>query len=299
MIIMHNSHYFRQSIPNILFLLKEGNYPRKIAKKLAIPQGTLYRWMKKLEQAGMIKKEKRTSCNIYKINQSLHNLSHFTSGSSNTPYQYKNLLRLHNIAFKYPILRNCAIPFNKEVKLKSTSLYYWKLKGNTICKTNKNLIIHPKVLMGRNAHQLEQDARSEAEKLANFITTHYPELKLGAPTISRKPHHGIKDPVAQKIAPQMQISTDIAKIDASPPEDIGEIDWLNPTSADNYLKMPDRIADLEGKIDALLEITKGGITAQETFRQLASMIVNVQNQLLEVMKELKEVKNAGAKSNQT
>src|SRR3990170_4054490 len=73
-------------------------------------------------------------------------------------------------------------------------------------------------------------------------------MKLGRSRLSRKPHFGVFDPLANVWSKNFSLHTKYAKIDES--MGYGEIDWTDPVSVQNYLLMPSRVARIEKSIDS-------------------------------------------------
>ena len=127
-------------------------------------------------------------------------------------------------------------------------------------------------------------AREEADRLARHLEKKF-QMKLGRSTLSRRPHFGVSDPVADVYSKFFQLSTDLAKIDES--EGYGEIDWLSPYAADDYLRMPGRIRRLEENHSVLLE---GQRLFSESMLEHVKMVKAVQELTDEEKRMVKEVR---------
>jgi len=126
-------------------------------------------------------------------------------------------------------------------------------------------------------------SKEEADRLATYLEEKF-DMKLGRAVLSRKPHFGIYDPVSRVYSKTFQLSTDLAKIDES--EGIGEIDWLSPYAAEEYLKMPERIRRLEENHAVLLE-------GQRLFNEGMLEHMKLIHELRELVKCLKDSKMKG------
>ena len=72
-------------------------------------------------------------------------------------------------------------------------------------------------------------------------------MTLGRPKLSRKPHFGVYSPIVGKWSENFQLDTESGKIDQS--EGYGEIDWTDPVSAANFLRMPNRLERIENSLE--------------------------------------------------
>lgn len=276
---------FREAIPIILQYLKEGYYPAKIARKLKINKGTLSKWLKKMEKAGMIERIPKTYPAFYEVKQT--EVATFSVGDRKRAILQKKpqkIVRLHNVSFKYPILKDAKIPVDKCWKLKTHTQFFGQTKWGTYIKTNKSLIIHPKQEYGTDPYRLYNTMRNKAEKIRDYLQIHF-GLVVGDPEQIRKPHYAVPDAYAKKASGKIEFANELGKIDQSEGEE-GEIDWFSPEAVDEYLKMPNKVSNLEQKIDQLTELMKGSITQQQVINQLMSMVIQLQEQVLMLTKKI-------------
>ena len=153
--------------------------------------------------------------------------------------------------WKYPILRQPRRPivWHKVQLTNWTQLIGMEL-GLRVRKNPGSVEIISGVVEGVNPFELLLRARDEADRLAAHLEVKF-DMKLGRSELSRRPHFGVWDPIVSVYAGSFQLSTDLAKIDES--EGYGEIDWLSPYAADDYLRMPARIRRLEENHTVLLK----------------------------------------------
>jgi len=295
---MPTSIHLASLTPHILNLLKAGYYPAKISKILKINKGTLSKWLAKLEKQGMIERNGKTVPQFYIVKQT--QVSNFTIGdrkriflqkipsfSQEFPYvEVPKLIRLHNLEFSYPIIKDAKVPAYKTWALKSHTQIYGKTKWGSYIKTNKTLRVFPKPEWGADSKELEVIMRNKAEKIRDFLQVHF-GLVCDYPKQTRKPHFATKDAYAKMVYDKLEFSNECGKIDNSEGED-GEIDWYSAEYADSYLKMPSKLDSLEKEIVNLREVIKGGITQQQTINQILSMLVHLQQQVLYLTKKLEE-----------
>jgi len=72
---------------------------------------------------------------------------------------------------------------------------------------------------------------------------------LGEFRLVPKRHVGVYDPVAELLSRRFEVSDDVGKIDRS--EGMGEKDWFSAKAAKDYLLMPNRVENVERKLEAL------------------------------------------------
>ncbi|MDI6905105.1 MAG: hypothetical protein QMD13_06430 [Candidatus Bathyarchaeia archaeon] len=108
--------------------------------------------------------------------------------------------------------------------------------------------------------------------------------QLGEGKQCRKAHFGVYDPVAALVSKYGQISDDIANIDQS--ETYGEIDWLTPEAAKNYLLMPGYVRSI---LAALNEFAQG----MRDHRALISEIQVMAKETRELVEELRRQNKRG------
>ena len=97
------------------------------------------------------------------------------------------------------------------------------------------------VVYGRDSYGLLFDVFYEACWLARMLEEKF-DMKLGRPSLSRKPHFAVLDPLARLVGRYFEFSSDVAKIDES--EGLGELDILDQLAYD-YLFMPSRLRLVE------------------------------------------------------
>jgi DNA-binding MarR family transcriptional regulator len=264
----------------ILRLLKKGYYPTKIARILGKSRQLVRYYVKKLEKMGYVELVTRDAITIYNITQAGQK---FLDGiESATPRGHH--LRLHNIAFKYQIIKEPSkkVDWNKVVRLRNWGQILGSEMGMTVRKNTDSIEIFCKVVEGDNPYELLFKAREEADRLATHLEQKF-DMVLGRGTLSRKPHFGIYDPIARRFAENFQLSDDVAKIDES--EGYGEIDWHDPEAAKSYLLMPISVERIRAEVKELntrLRSLEAGLT---TIMQTWNL---VGNKLLEILSKLEK-----------
>jgi len=264
----------------ILQLIKQGYYPSKIAKIVGRAKQTIHYHIKKLEKLGYIELQSRDVITIYRVTQAGQK---FLDEFERCVFRGRRL-RLHNVVFKYRILREPLRPIDwrKVVRLRNWGQLIGRECGLTVRKNPDSIEVFCRVLEGDDPYELLFRAREEADRLASFLEKKF-DMVLGRGELSRKPHFGVYDAIAGKFSKSFQLSDDVAKIDES--EGYGEIDWHDPGLAKDYLLMPSRLRSLESELQSLnkrLSALESGLT---TILQTWNM---VGNKLLELLSKLEE-----------
>lgn len=233
-------------------MLDDGYYLSQIAKLTGESKSHIFYYIKSLEDAGYIKQNERIELvkpgEYTKKSRGVIKLYHLTQAGSNFLERMESndvvrCLRLHNIYWKYLIIEQPEIDINwKRVEMNNWEQLVGSELGLSVRKNPKSIEVITKAIDGHNPYELLFRSRDEADRLANHLEAKF-RMLLGRPTLSRRPHFAIWDPVANVVVKNFQFSTDIAKIDES--KGFGEIDWLDPYSVDKYLRMPDKIDRIE------------------------------------------------------
>jgi len=241
-------------------MLEAGYYPSRVASILGKSKSTMHYHIKKLLDSGLIEREEslnHVKPGLYvKKFRGVITLYRITQPGSNFLAEIERCavgcrLRLHNVYWKYPVLRQPQRPIDwRKVEMTNWTQLIGMELGLTVRKNPSSVEIISGVVEGVNPYELLLRARGEADLLATHLEAKF-DMKLGRSELSRRPHFGVWDPVAGVYAKFFQLSTDVAKIDES--EGFGEIDWLSPYAANDYLQMPERIRRLEENHSVLLK----------------------------------------------
>ncbi len=283
---------FRQnSLPQVATLLKllsEGKYSSQIESILGKQKSVIHYYIKKLLNYGFIEKKERIEHTrsgdlikkdrgtviLYRLTQAG---STFLAGIESDVVGPK--IRLHNVYYKYPILKEPRISIDwHSVEMSNWTQLVGTELGLSVRKNPHSVEVVCSTVDGNDPFELLLLARDEADNLASHLEAKF-RMLLGRPTLSRKPHFGISDPVAGTLSNYYELSTDVGRIDAS--LGIGEIDWFTPIAAAEYLRMPKRVILLGDDHRNILEgfrLFSQGI--EQRFRQL--------DELIELVKALTE-----------
>ena len=246
---------FRRKNLNIVIAilkgLKDGNYPSLIARQLGLKRNLIHYYIKKLERLNYIKKQESVKGYRIKTRGAITLFSLTQNGSKFLEEIEKRCffskVRLHNCYWLYPIVQQPGIKIDwRRVELHNWGQLIGRELGLTVRKNPNNVEILTSVLYGDNPYELLLKSRDEADNLASYLEQKF-SMMLGRPRLSRKPHFGVYTPVAGKWSKNFQLDTESGKIDES--EGYGEIDWTDPISAANFLRMPNRLERIERSLE--------------------------------------------------
>jgi len=148
--------------------------------------------------------------------------------------------------------------------------------GLRVESTSGHVLVYADVVEGEDPWELLLYATLESNHLAEYLESKF-HMKLGRPRLARKPHWAIADPVAERVTRYLRVSASSAKMDRS--EGLGEIDWLDPKAASDYLMMPTTLANVERE---LLDLKSGMMSTLQTWNLIGCRLL----ELLEVLKQV-------------
>ncbi len=261
----------------ILHCLIDGLYQAQIARKLRTTEAHIYYYLRKLENAGLIRRIFRDVYVKYEVTQL--GLNFLTRCDKTSKHR---IIRLHNIAFKFPILKepDVKIDWDKVKGMKNWIRYIGKEAGVTVELTSKHVIIYPEPLQGDDPYKLLLMAYERANFTVSLLEQKY-GMQFGRGELCRKPHFGIFDPVLSKITRYFQLNDDCAKLDES--KGCGEIDWLSPEAAKEYLLMPIRVRELQSILRAYQKEV-------EELRIHILQLTETQLELVKILQQLLQIK---------
>ena len=228
----------------ILKMLDAGNYPAKIARMLGMSKPHVSYYIKKMRQAGLVKRKNVKWPAFYVVTEKGKKILTRCEGSAP-----EFVFRLHRCGFKYPLLVGSeSVPDWRHVAKANWTALIGDEAGVRVEKTTRHVIVWCESISGRDPDDLLLQAKAMADRVAASLCVKY-GLRLGDGRLVPKRHVGVYDPVIELLSKRFEISDDVGKIDRS--EGMGEIDWFSVKAAKDYLLMPSRVENLERKLEAL------------------------------------------------
>ena len=132
------------------------------------------------------------------------------------------------------------------------------------------------------------DAFYEVCWLARMLEEKF-DMRLGRPSLSRKPHFAVSDPLARLVGRYFEFTSDAAKVDER--EGLGELDILDPQLVYDYLLMPSRVQQMKNRLERLEKIQERQIMVMETFAKAMKEHRAMINEIRQLVDQLKKLRN--------
>ncbi len=167
------------------------------------------------------------------------------------------LLFAHNIAWKFPLKKNCSIPFSPHLSktgLRNNCQYLFSSKQGFLRQTTKNLIVYPSQITGPlkigSAKQLLEQSRARAFSWVKSLQFIHSGLKVYAALAEPvTKEFAVKDAFAKRVKYTFTASNGV-KIDKSVHLDQSghkvtgkELDFVSIEQADEYCNLPVHFRD--------------------------------------------------------
>jgi hypothetical protein len=152
--------------------------------------------------------------------------------------------------FRYVIAREGLLPSDfRKVEMQNWTALLGMEQGVKVRHTSKSWIVHVETLYGKSPGELINTARSYADRVARGLMVKY-SCVLGDGELVRGYELALDDPVAQLLSRYFCVSLPgKARMDHSPGELEGEIDFAQKDFAIKYLQVPEKVEELERKVD--------------------------------------------------
>jgi hypothetical protein len=248
----------------ILRGLTSGSHQAKVAKDLNVSKSLVNYWTTKLEAIGFLRrKQSRTTSMegpqrtkqrgtiiLYEITIEGSKLLDWYDAGSVWPK-----FRLHNVVFGYPVIVHPQIAVDwKRVEMRNWVQYTTKISGIRVrLNSGKSLEVTPLPVFGYCPWEILVESSRSADGLARHLEERF-QMQLGLSFISRRPHFGVYDPVANEYTKHFELSTEAGRMDRS--EDFGEIDYYSPEAAAEYIRMPKRVKRIEALLSAQQKVPR-------------------------------------------
>src|SRR4030043_2139136 len=154
-------------------LLNEGLYEKQIARKLGISRFAFYRIIKKLEKAGLVEEKMRTAYKAIGITDAGNTAINRQKVRNRSVGLRGTFLGLHNIGFRFNILRGFQPSNLKTRSMRNWSASQYNCRTHYVEITTKSVIIMPILRgqrwYGKDPFELQQRARDKAVEIAQKI----------------------------------------------------------------------------------------------------------------------------------
>ncbi len=245
--------YSKSLILAILRLIQNGLILKEIARALDISPSHLTYYVKKAEKEGYVKEVFRTAFKSYELAQAGKNLlDQYEKNSSSPPL----LCRAENIQFRADIVQMPTVP----VDWKNIQMHNWVQRKSQIDQVmvrinlgkNPSIEFLPSPVEGDDPFQifviLVFEVVNVILKLFDTIGLRVGPLQLGS-----RGEWLVYDPVARifcRMNGQVKYEG-VAKVNASKPRSIGEIEFFDPRALLAYISMPSLVARTDKRAERI------------------------------------------------
>jgi predicted DNA-binding protein YlxM (UPF0122 family) len=259
----------KSTVSRLLLLLDAGNYPSQVAKVLHVSRQAIYYHIKKAIKEGLLTRVNEGGWpSFYKLSESCKKT--VTWGES-----FDGVCRLHSYGLKFRVVREPSRAIDwRRVQLHNWDRFVGCEGGLTVEKTPGHVIVWASNVRSKDLEEARLLAICQCIRLAAYLCQKFDmELDLLNPSLIRKPHYEIKDPVAAVFANFMEVSNDIGKIDAS--EGYGAIDYYGADYAKEYLTMPLKLESLNKRLESIQQGLSGFLPLTKTLQLLGDRILRI------------------------
>ena len=231
----------------VLPLLKRigvGDYPTKAGRIVGLSRQHTWYYVRKLEEARLIRREKRSNVVFYELTAESKNLLTLCEG---TVFPAR-LYRFDKCQVAYEIVADGLAPENfKRVEMVNWTALLGTELGVRVRKTTRSWIVHVEVIRGRNPIEVTNLAMNLANRVRGALVSKY-GCVLGEGRVVAG-EMAVEDPVASLFGRYFTVRTDRRKIDHS--WSVGKLEHLQRDAVIEYLQMPEQVKKLEYQVGAL------------------------------------------------
>lgn len=238
----------RTRVIPILKRIQVGDYPAKIGRTYGWSKQHVSYYLNKLEKAGLVCRKKRSSAVFYELTLRGQNFL----GSCEGVLFGSGVFRLEKVQYRYVILAEGLLPSDfRRIEMQNWTALLGLEQGVKVRHTSRSWIVHVETLYGRSPGELFTMSKNLADRVAKGLMIKY-GCRLADGEICKGHEVAIDDPVAQLLSRYFTVSIPgKCRMDHSPGELEGEIDFTQRDMAIEYLLMPERVKKLEGQLAAL------------------------------------------------
>ena len=238
----------RTRVIPIMKRVEVGEYPAKIGRTYGWSKQHVSYFLNKLEKAGLVCRKRRSSAVFFELTPRGQNFL----GSCEGVLFSSGVFRLEKVQYRYAILAEGVLPKDfRRIEMQNWTALLGLEQGVKVRHTSRSWIVHVETLYGRSPGELFTLSKNLADRVAKGLMVKY-GCRLADGDICRGHEVAIDDPVAQLLSRYFTVSVPgKARMDHSPGELEGEIDFTQRDFAIEYLLVPERVKKLEGQLAAL------------------------------------------------
>jgi DNA-binding transcriptional ArsR family regulator len=228
----------------LLMRIGVGDYPTKAGRIIGLSRQHTWYYVRKLEECGLIRREKRSNVVFYELTVESKNLLASCEG---TVFPAR-LYRFDKCQVAYEIVADGLVPVNfRKVEMTNWTALLGTELGVKVRKTTRSWIVHVEVIRGRNPIEVTNLAMNLADRVRNALVSKYGCVLGDGKVVAGE--MAVEDPVASLFGRYFTVRTDKRKIDHS--WNVGELEHLQKDAVIEYLQMPERVKNVEVQVGAL------------------------------------------------
>lgn len=228
----------------LLMRIEAGDYPTKAGRIIGLSRQHTWYYVRKLEECGLIRREKRSNVIFYELTGESRRLLASCEGAVFPARLY----RFDKCQVAYEIASGGFVPENfKKVEMTNWTALLGTELGVKVRKTTRSWIVHVEVIRGRNPVEVTNLAVNLANRVREALMSKY-RCVLGEGRVIAG-EMATEDPVASLFGRYFTVRTDKRKIDHS--WSVGELEHLQKDAVIEYLQMPERVRNVEAQVGAL------------------------------------------------
>ena len=222
-----------------------GDYPTKAGRILGLSRSHVWYYVGKLEKAGLIYKEKRSSAVFYALTNEGSKLLQSCEGKV-FPGE---LHRLDKCQVSFLILREGRYPDGsfKKVEMNNWTALLGLEQGVKVRHTSKSWIVHIPVIRGKHPAEVYGLAINLANRIAVALAKKYGVILREGQIVAGE--LAVEDPVAKLLGRYFAVRSGRRKIDHSWGE--GELENIGKDAAIDYMQMPEKIKKIDKRMDRI------------------------------------------------
>ena len=228
----------------ILRRVDVGDYPTKIGRIVGLSKQHVHYYLKKLERCKLVRRDKRTNVVFYELTREGKNLLTSCEGRVFPAELY----RLDKCQVGFLIRREGLLPEGfRCVEMVNWTALLGLEQGVYVRHTTRSWIVHVEVVRGKDPGEVYGLALNLANRVADALRVKYgcvlAEGKFVAGELA------VEDPVANLFGRYFTVRTGKRKIDHS--WNVGELEHLQKDAVIAYLQMPEKVQQIEKRVEAL------------------------------------------------
>ncbi|MCW4004592.1 MAG: winged helix-turn-helix domain-containing protein [Candidatus Bathyarchaeota archaeon] len=228
----------------LLMRIDVGDYPTKAGRIIGLSRQHTWYYVRKLEECGLIRREKRSNVIFYELTSESKRLLASCEG---TVFPGR-LYRFDKCQIAYEIIADGLMPGNfKKIEMTNWTALLGTELGVKVRKTTRSWIVHVEVIRGRNPIEVTNLAMNLANRVRDALVSKYGCVLGDGKVIAGE--MAVEDPVASLFGRYFTVRTDKRKIDHS--WSVGELEHLQKDAVIEYLQMPEKVRNIEGEVAAM------------------------------------------------